>query len=118
MVNKTPCQTSKDLKANPEQSGVMISTGTVRRTLNQPGLYGQRPRKTPLLKQRRSDYSFQGVPGRTTILVGNVLWTDETKIEIIDNAHQRFGEALNAKNTLPTVWWRFHAAVRQLFCIW
>ena len=52
MVEKTPRQTSKDLKANLEQSGVMVSTSTIRRTLNQTGLYGWRPRKTPLLKKR------------------------------------------------------------------
>ena len=34
MVEKTPRQTSKELKANLEQSGVMVSTSTIRRTLN------------------------------------------------------------------------------------
>ena len=38
----------------------------------------------------------------------NVLWTDETKIEIFGNAHQQFvyrwrNEAYKEKNTLPTV---------------
>ncbi len=32
--------TSKDLKANLEESGVIVSTSTVRRTLNQAGLNG------------------------------------------------------------------------------
>ena len=50
----------------------------------------------------------QRVPGQTALLLGNVLWTDETKIELFGNAHQQFvtrrrNEAYKEKNTLPTV---------------
>ncbi len=93
MMETTPRLTSKDLKDNLEQSGVMVSTSTIRRTLNQAGLHGQRPRKTPLLKKRhkkgRTDLC-QRVPGQTTIFLENVLWTDETKIELFGNLHQQF----------------------------
>ena len=52
MVEKTPRQSSKDLKANLEQSGLMVSTSTIGSTLNQTGLYLRRPMKTPLLRKK------------------------------------------------------------------
>ncbi len=72
MMETTPRLTSKDLKDNLEQSGVMVSTSTIRRTLNQAGLYGRRSKKTPLLKKRhtkgRTDLC-QRVPEQTTIFL-------------------------------------------------
>ncbi len=73
MMEKTPRLTSKDLKDNLEQSGVMVSTSTIHHTLNQAGLHGQRPRKTPLLKKRHSKGTTdlcQRVPEQTTIFLG------------------------------------------------
>ncbi len=73
MMETTPRLTSKDLKDNLEQSGVMVSTSTIRRTLNQAGLHGQRPRKTPLLKKRHTKGTTdlcQRVPEQTTIFLG------------------------------------------------
>ncbi len=73
MMETTPRLTSKDLKDNLEQSGVMVSTSTIHHTLNQAGLYGQRSRKTPLLKKRhtngRTDLC-QRVSEQTTIFLG------------------------------------------------
>lgn len=46
---------SKDLEADLEQSGVLVSTCTIR----QAWLYGRRSRKTPLLKKRhKNDWSL------------------------------------------------------------
>ncbi len=73
MMETTPRLTSKDLKDNLEQSGVMVSTSTIRRTLNQAGLHGQRSRKTPLLKKRHTKGMTdlcQRVPEQTTIFLG------------------------------------------------
>ncbi len=73
MMETTPRLTSKDLKDNLEQSGVMVSTSTIRRTLKQAGLHGQRPKKTPLLKKRRTKGMTdlcQRVPEQTTIFLG------------------------------------------------
>ena len=80
-------------------------TSTIRRTLNQTGLYGRRPRKTPLLRKRHKKDLYLDKPQS---FWENVLWTDETKIELFGNAHQQFvyrrrNEAYKEKNTLPTV---------------
>ena len=95
MVEKTSRQTSKDLKANLEQSGVMVSTvpykSTIHRTLNQTGLYGRRPRKTPLLRKRHKKERLifaKKYLDKPQSFWENVLWTDETKIELFGNAHQ------------------------------
>lgn len=111
MVEKTPRQTSKELKANLEQSGVMVSTSTIRRTLNHAELYGRRPRKKPLLKKRHKKERLifaKEYLDKPQSFWDNVLWTDETKIELFGNAKQQFvyrrrNEAYKEKNTLPTV---------------
>lgn len=54
MVEKTPRLTSKDLKTNLEQSGVMVTTSTIRRTLNRTGLYGRRKQKKERLNLPKS----------------------------------------------------------------
>lgn len=81
------------------------------RTLNQAELNGQRPRKKPLLKKRHKkerlifakEYLY-----KSQSFWENVLWTDETKIELFDNAHQQFvyrrrSEAYKEKIILATV---------------
>ncbi len=94
MMEKTPRLTSKDLKDNLEQSGVMVSTSTIRRTLNQAGLHGRRSKKTPLLKKRhtkgRTDLCQKEYLNKPQSFWENVLWTDETKIELFGNLHQQF----------------------------
>ncbi len=93
MMETTPRLTSKDLKDNLEQSGVMVSTSTIHRTLNQAGLHGQRPRKTPLLKKRHTKERLifaKEYLNKPQSFWENVLWTDETKIELFGNLHQQF----------------------------
>ncbi|KAK3569876.1 hypothetical protein QTP86_006746 [Hemibagrus guttatus] len=100
-----------NLKAKLEQSGVMVSTSTIRRTLNQAGLHGRRPRKTLLLKKRHKKERLvfaKEYLDKAQSFWENVLWIDETKIELFGNAHQQFvyrrrNEAYKEKNTLPTV---------------
>lgn len=102
MLEKTPSQISKDLQANLEQSGVIVSASTIRCTLNQTRLYGQRPRKTPFLiqgidkikgiKRHRQRLKKEGLLFVKEYLGiwENVLWTDEKKIELFGNANQQF----------------------------
>lgn len=39
-MEKTLCKTSEDLKADLEQTGIIISSYTIWHTLNQAGFYG------------------------------------------------------------------------------
>ncbi len=93
MMEKTTRLTSKDLKDNLEQSGVMVSTSTIRCTLNQAGLHGQRPRKTPLLNKTHTKERLifaKEYLNKPQSFWENVLWTYKTKIELFGNLHQQF----------------------------
>lgn len=70
---KTPCKTSKQLKA-----GVMVSMHTLRWTLNHKGLYERRPRRTPLLEKK--DPLIFAIEYLDKPQPANVLLTDKTKI--------------------------------------
>ena len=71
----------------------------------------RRPRRTPLLKKRHKKERLifaKEYLDKPQSFWENVLWTDETKIELFGNAHKRFvyrrrNEAYKEKNTLPTV---------------
>uniref|UniRef100_A0A3Q2PJ87 Transposase Tc1-like domain-containing protein n=1 Tax=Fundulus heteroclitus TaxID=8078 RepID=A0A3Q2PJ87_FUNHE len=108
---KTPHQTSKDLKTHLDQSGVIVSASTIRRTLNKVGLYGRRPRKTPLLKKihkkERLNFAKENLD-KPQAFRDNILWTDETKVELFGNSHKQYvyrrrNEAFKEKNTIPTI---------------
>ena len=117
---KTPCHTSKDLKANLEQSGVMVSTNTIRRTLIQTGLHGRRPRKTPSLRKKHKKEQLIFVIeylDKPQSFWENVLWPNETKIELSGNAHQQFVYRRHNEGkqhrTNSKAWWRIHDAVKS-----
>ena len=52
MVEKGPQTTAKQIQADLQTQGTTFSTRTIRHQLNGRGLYGRRPRRTPLLKER------------------------------------------------------------------
>ena len=115
---------SKTWRLNVDQSEVMVSTSTTCRTLNQTGLHGRMPRKTPLLRKRhkkeRLIFAKQYLD-KPQCFWENVLWTDETKIELSGNAHQQFvyrwcNKAYKEKKTLPTV--KHGGGSIMLCCIW
>ncbi|CAJ0944634.1 unnamed protein product [Ranitomeya imitator] len=79
--------------------------------LNEKGLYGRRPRKTPLLtprhKKARLEFAKTYLKKPKTFWK-NVLWSDEAKVELFGQMHQhrvyrRKKEAFKEKNTVPTV---------------
>lgn len=111
LVAESPQLTSKDLQAHLEQSGVTVARSTIRHTLNTVGLHGRRPRRTPLLKNRhkkeRLHFAKENLD-KPQSFWENVLWTDETKVELFGNSHQQYvyrrpNEAFKEKNTIPTV---------------
>ncbi|CAJ0914927.1 unnamed protein product [Ranitomeya imitator] len=82
MLNKEPRLTSKQVQAALQSEGTTVSTRTIRRRLNEKGLYGRRPRKTPLLtprhKKARLEFAKTYLKKPKTFWK-NVLWSDETK---------------------------------------
>ncbi|CAJ0924619.1 unnamed protein product [Ranitomeya imitator] len=52
MLDKEPRLTSKQVQAALQSEGTTVSTRTIRRRLNEKGLYGRRPKKTSLLTPR------------------------------------------------------------------
>uniref|UniRef100_A0A8C5N469 Transposase n=1 Tax=Leptobrachium leishanense TaxID=445787 RepID=A0A8C5N469_9ANUR len=102
MVDKQPQTSSKEIQAVLQAQGASVSAQTIRRHLNEMKRYGRRPRKTPLLTQRHKKSKT------TKSFWENVLWTDETKIELFGKAHhstvyRKWNEAYKEKNTVPTV---------------
>lgn len=110
LQKNTMCRS--ELKADLEQSGVMVSTRNIRRTPNQDGLNERQLRWTPLLKDRipRLDWSvLKQAPDKLQSLWQNV-WTGDTEIELCRQAE---------KYTLPTV--KHHGSVMLwdcFCCLW
>uniref|UniRef100_A0A3P9KW98 Transposase Tc1-like domain-containing protein n=1 Tax=Oryzias latipes TaxID=8090 RepID=A0A3P9KW98_ORYLA len=110
-VSKEPRTTSKDVKGELLNQGTSVSDRTIRGCLSQSGLHGRRPRRTPLLKgnhkKARLEFAKMHVD-KPQSFWENVLWTDETKLELFGKTHQLYvrrlkNEANNEKNTVPTV---------------
>ena len=84
-VKKQPRVTAKDLKASLVQANICVHESTVRKTLNKRGFYGRTPRRKPLLTKKNIAAHLKfakehiDTPQRYW---QNVLWTDETKIEL------------------------------------
>ena len=103
----------------------MVSTSAVHGTLNQTGPHGRRPKRTPLLRKSHNKDQLifaKEYQDKPQSFWENVLWTDETQIELFGNAHQQFvyrrcNEAYKEKNN-SKAWWRTHNAVGLLCCIW
>lgn len=91
MVDKEPRLTSKQVQAALQSEGTTVSTRTIRRRLNENGLYGRIPRKTPLLTQRHKKARLEFAKTylrKPKTFWKNVLWSDETKVELFGKGHQ------------------------------
>ena len=111
MVAEEPRTTAKQIQADLQTQGTIILTCTIRRQLNERGLYGRRPRRKPLLKDRHKKAWLEFAKthlNKPKSFWENVLWTDETKLELFGKSHRlcvyrKRNEAFKQKNTLPTV---------------
>ena len=68
-----------------DMGGQSVSAQTIRRTLNEVGLHGRRPRRKPLLKlaHKKARKQFaQDVQSKTMDYWNHILWFDETKINL------------------------------------
>ena len=110
-VLKEPRTSAKAIVADLASSGVCVSRHTVVRALHRGGLWGCRPRRTPLLKPRhitaRLKFAREYLKKKDDFWK-SVLWSDETKLELfghMDTAYvwRRKGEAYKPVNTVPTV---------------
>jgi transposase len=110
-VLANPRTTRKNIKDQLSDLGVTVSLSTVSNVLHRADLRGRRPRKTPLLKpihlKTRLKFARDHVE-KPLSYWSNVLWTDETKIELFGlnetkHVFRKKGERNNPKNTVPTV---------------
>ena len=94
-----------------EGTGTKVSISTVKRVLYRHNLKGCSARKKPLLQNRHKKARLQFATAhgdKDLTFWRNVLWSDETKIELFGHNDRRYvwrkkGEAFNPKNTIPTV---------------
>ncbi len=110
MVDKEPRLTSKLIQADLQTQGTTVSARTICRHLNEKGRYGRRPRRIPLLTQRHKKARLEFDKTYVTkpqSFWENVLWTDETKVELFGKGHhgtvyRKKNEAFKEKDTVPT----------------
>ena len=95
MVDKEPRLTSKQVQAALQSEGTTMSTRTtrtIRRRLNENGLYGWIPRKTPLLTQRHKKARLEFAKTylrKPKTFWKNVLWS-EVESSWVSNHRVRF----------------------------
>ena len=107
-VQINPRTTAKDLVKMLEETGTKVSISTVKRVLYRHNLKGRSARKKPLLQNRhkKARLRFATAHGdKDRTFWRNVLWSDETKIELFGhNDHcyvwREKGEAFKPKNTI------------------
>ena len=99
--------TAKDLVKMLEETGTKVYISTVKRVLYRPNLKGSSARKKPLLKKRHKTPWLRFATAhedKDCIFWINVLWSDETKIELFGhNVWRKKGEACKPNNTILTV---------------
>ena len=91
-MTKDPTKTKTDLLEQIERVGKKVSKTTLKRVLNRHGLYARRPRKTPLHKKRHLEARLAFAKNhleQDDAFWDQVLWTDETKIELFGHNDQR-----------------------------
>lgn len=110
-ATEKPQTTAKDLQEDLTAMGVQVHCSTIQRALNKSSLHGRVMRKKPFLrpqhKVNRLKFAKEHID-KPAAFWSNVLWTDETKIELFGHNQQRYAwrkknEAFKEKNVKPTV---------------
>lgn len=110
-VTENPQVTSKELQEDLASDGLVVHRSTVQRALHREKLHGRVMRKKPFLKsshkESRLAYAKRHLD-KPESFWNNILWTDETKIELFGHNQKRFtwrkkNTAFHQKNILPTV---------------
>ncbi|MBN3292713.1 TCB1 transposase, partial [Polypterus senegalus] len=110
-VKKNPRVTAKDLKKSLELANISVQESTICKTLNNKGVHDRTPRRKPLLSNKNIAECLNFVKEHLDTpqqYWENVLWSDETKIELFGRNKQNFiwrkkGTAYQHQNIIPTV---------------
>uniref|UniRef100_A0A8C4TBF5 Transposase n=1 Tax=Erpetoichthys calabaricus TaxID=27687 RepID=A0A8C4TBF5_ERPCA len=109
-VTKDPRVTSKQLKASLTLANVHVHESTIRRTLNNNGVHGRVARRKPLLSKKTLLLvcSLLDHVDKPQGYWKNVLWTDETKIELFGLNEKCYvwrkeNTVFQHKNLMPSV---------------
>ena len=93
MAQDDPKLSAQELNDSLKDIGVVVSKGTIKRTLNKNDLYGRRPKRKPLLKNKhkeaRLEFAKKYVHSSNSFWV-DVLFTDETKIKLFTKNTQNY----------------------------
>ncbi|KAK5861534.1 hypothetical protein PBY51_022925 [Eleginops maclovinus] len=111
MVSKNPRTTRGDLVNDLQRAGTKVTEATISNTLRRQGLKSCSSRRVPLLKPVHVQARLKFARGHLDDPEEdweNVIWSDETKIELFGkNSTRRVWRRKNAelhpKNTIPTV---------------
>uniref|UniRef100_A0A3B4X5Q9 Transposase Tc1-like domain-containing protein n=1 Tax=Seriola lalandi dorsalis TaxID=1841481 RepID=A0A3B4X5Q9_SERLL len=110
-VKKQTRMTAKDLKESLELAYISVHESTIRKTLNKQGIYSRTPRRKQLLTKKNIAARLKFAKAHIDTpqrYWQNVLWTDETKIELFGKNTQHYiwrrkGTAYRHDNIIPTV---------------
>lgn len=92
-VRKNPRASAKDLQNSLALANIAVHTSTIRKTLNKNGVHGRTPRRKPLLTKKNIAARQKFTKDHLDVpqqFWQNILWTDETKIELFGRNTQRY----------------------------
>uniref|UniRef100_A0A8C5LM91 Transposase n=1 Tax=Leptobrachium leishanense TaxID=445787 RepID=A0A8C5LM91_9ANUR len=109
-VKKNPRVSAKDLQKSLAHANIFVDTSTIRKTLNKNEVHGRTPRRKPLLSKKNIAAHLKFAKEHLDVpqhYWQNILWTDETKIELFGNNTQHYvwrkkGTAHKHQNLIPT----------------
>ncbi len=123
-VSKNPRTTRGDLVKDLQRAGTKVTKATISNTLRRQGLKSCSARRVPLLKpvhvQARLKFAREHLDDPEEDWE-NVIWSDETKIELIGKnstcrVWRRKNAELHPKNTYCEAWGWKHHALGLFFC--
>ena len=110
-ASKRPTATLKELQEFQGSTGCGLHVTKISSILHMYGLWGRMARRKPFLTKKNIQARLEF--GKTKIkspksMWENVLWSDETKVELFGHNSKRYvwrknNNALHPKNTIPTV---------------
>ncbi|KAJ4935272.1 hypothetical protein JOQ06_016808 [Pogonophryne albipinna] len=92
-VKKNPRVSARDLKKSLAHANISVDESTIRKTLNKNGVHGRTPRRKPLLSRKNIAARLKFAKEHLDVpqhYWQNILWTDETKVELFGRNTQRY----------------------------